>query len=94
MPATEERLARYERRQEQIIQAINGQTEAMETQTATIRRADRLADEAGVQRPSGPAQGADPARGHGQQSSDELGGKMDQLPEAVARAVTTGELPR
>ena len=37
MPTMEERLALYERRQEQIIQAINGQTAATETQTATIR---------------------------------------------------------
>jgi hypothetical protein len=94
MTTMEDRMARYERRQEEIIQAINGQTDAMETQTATIREL--------ISWLTKPASSDLPDLIKALISSTStvseqmvmVGAKMDALPEAVARAVTTGELPR
>lgn len=94
MPTMEERMSLYERRQEQIIQAVNGQTSAMETQTATIRELIAwLTKPASSDLPDlikALIARTDMVSNHAVQ----LGAKMDALPEAVARAVTTGELPR
>lgn len=92
MTTMEDRMARYERRQEEIIQAINGQTDAMETQTATIREL--------ISWLTKPASSDLPdlikaliARTETvSNQAVQLGAKMDALPEAVVRAVTTGEV--